>query len=166
MSDAMMAPAPKPILVDGFLENPYPVYRRFLDEGPIHLVAMGPGMQAVFSYSLASSLLKDPRFSARRTGMLMLAIPEEHRDVCAASEVYGFVAVVHGPARALQAAQADEQGLLSPDSRPASPARGGAGREDGGRHGEEERSGCDEGAGASFPGEGDRRVTRDSRDHA
>ncbi len=70
---------PKPILAEGFLDDPYPTYRRFLNEGPIHFVAMGPGFNAAFSYGLVSSLMKDPRFSARRTGVLLLAVPEERR---------------------------------------------------------------------------------------
>ena len=69
----------KPILVEGFLNDPYPTYRQFLSTGPMHFVSMGRGIQAAFSYSLSSSLLKDPRFSAKRTGALLLALPEEHR---------------------------------------------------------------------------------------
>ncbi len=69
----------RPILVEGFLNDPYPTYRELLREGPLHYVALGPGFNAVFSYSLASSVMKDPRFSAKRTSALMLAVPEEHR---------------------------------------------------------------------------------------
>ena len=80
MSSTPTLPTPKPILTPGFLDNPYPTYHRFLDEGPIHRVAMGPGFQAAFSYNLVSSLLKDSRFSARRTGALVLNLPPEHRE--------------------------------------------------------------------------------------
>jgi cytochrome P450 len=73
------ARVPKPILVDGFLNDPYPTYRRFLEEGPIHFVGMGPGFQAAFSYPLVSSLMKDGRFSAKRTGALTLNLPPERR---------------------------------------------------------------------------------------
>jgi cytochrome P450 len=73
------ARVPKPIFADGFLENPYPTYRRFLDEGPLHFVALGPGYQAAFSYTLVSSLLKDPRFSSKRSGTLVLSLPPEQR---------------------------------------------------------------------------------------
>jgi pimeloyl-[acyl-carrier protein] synthase len=70
---------PKPFFVDGFLENPYSTYRRVLEEGSIHFVAVGNGVQGAFSYSLVSSLMKNPRFSAKRTGAFMLSVPEEHR---------------------------------------------------------------------------------------
>ena len=77
-TDAQVRP-PKPILVEGFLDDPYPTYRQLLSEGPIHQIAMGAGFKAAFSYALSSSLLKDPRFSAKRTGALMLVVPEEQR---------------------------------------------------------------------------------------
>ena len=51
-----IARVPKPIVTESFLDDPYPPYRRFLDEGPIHFVGLGPGFQAAFSYSLVSSL--------------------------------------------------------------------------------------------------------------
>ena len=79
MSADPSARVPKPIFADGFLDNPYPTYSRFLGEGPIHLIAIGPGYQAAFSYSLVSLLLKDPRFSSKRAGMLMLTLPPERR---------------------------------------------------------------------------------------
>ena len=44
-------PTPKPILTPTFLDNPYPTYHRFLDEGPTHRVAMGPNFQAASSYA-------------------------------------------------------------------------------------------------------------------
>ena len=74
-----MQRVPKPILFEGFLKDPYATYKRFLEEGPMHLVAMGPGFQAAFSYPLVSSLLKDSRFSSRRTGALVLTVPPEQR---------------------------------------------------------------------------------------
>lgn len=79
MSAESVSRVPKPILVEGFLADPYPTYRRLLDEAPMNFVAMGPGFHAAFSYSLVSSLCKDARFSAARTGALMLQVPEEHR---------------------------------------------------------------------------------------
>jgi cytochrome P450 len=71
--------SPKTILVEGFLQDPYPTYRRFQAEGPIHFTALGSGFQTVFSYSLVSSLLRDPRFSAKRSGAMLATIPEQHR---------------------------------------------------------------------------------------
>lgn len=72
-------PIAKAIDMAAFLRDPYPIYRQFLDAGPVHFVALGAGFQAVFSYSLVSSLLRDPRFSSRRTGSFMLTIPPEQR---------------------------------------------------------------------------------------
>lgn len=70
---------PKPILGEGFLMDPYPTYKKFLEEGPIHLLAIGAGIHGAFSYSMVSSLLRDPRVSSKRTNALMLPVPEEHR---------------------------------------------------------------------------------------
>jgi cytochrome P450 len=70
---------PRPILGDEFLKDPYPIYRKFLQDGPIHLLAIGPGIQAVFSYELVSTLARDPRLSSKRTSALLFSLPEEHR---------------------------------------------------------------------------------------
>lgn len=69
----------KPILGEEFLNNPYPAYRKFLQEGPVHFLAIGPGIHAAFSYALASTLVRDPRLSSKRTQALLFSIPEEHR---------------------------------------------------------------------------------------
>jgi cytochrome P450 len=79
MQTETSAVAPKPIFGKEFLDDPYPVYQKFLEEGPIHFLDVGPGIHAVFSYSLVSSLLRDPRLSSRRVGALLFSIPEEHR---------------------------------------------------------------------------------------
>ncbi|MBB6147354.1 hypothetical protein HNQ77_005350 [Silvibacterium bohemicum] len=79
MSAEAIKPSPKKIVVDGFLDDPYTAYRQFLAEGSIHFVDIGTGLQAAFSYPLVYSLLRDPRFSSKRTGAFMRAIPEEYR---------------------------------------------------------------------------------------
>jgi hypothetical protein len=38
MPEARTSVTPKPLFVEGFLGNPYPIYRRFLNEGPIHYI--------------------------------------------------------------------------------------------------------------------------------
>ncbi len=69
----------KKLFVEGFLEDPYPTYRRFLSEGPIHSVDYGPGTLAVFSHADCSSAIRDPRLSARRTAMLLRSLPAEQQ---------------------------------------------------------------------------------------
>lgn len=80
MSAAQAAPVKKTLFTEGFLRDPYPVYERFLKEGPIHYVDWGAGIWAVFDYADCCSFLKDARLSAKRTGALLLALPPEKRD--------------------------------------------------------------------------------------
>lgn len=77
MSSTQAAPVKKTLFTEGFLQDPYPVYERFLKEGPIHYVDWGAGIWAVFDYVDCCSFLKDARLSARRTGALLLALPAE-----------------------------------------------------------------------------------------
>lgn len=79
MSTTQPSPAKKTLFTEGFLQDPYPIYQRFLEEGPIHYVDWGPGMWAVFRYADCSSILKDSRLSAKRSGALLLALPAETR---------------------------------------------------------------------------------------
>jgi cytochrome P450 len=79
MSSTQPARAKKPFFTEGFREDPYPTYDRFLGEQRIHYVDWGPGMWAIFNHSDCSSTLKDPRLSAKRTGSLLLALPPEKR---------------------------------------------------------------------------------------
>jgi cytochrome P450 len=78
MSPAQPAPVKKTLFTEGFLQDPYPVYERFLKQGPIHYVDWGPGIWAVFDYP-DCSFLKDARLSAKRTGAILLALPPEKR---------------------------------------------------------------------------------------
>jgi cytochrome P450 len=79
VSSIQHPPAKKALFVDGFLQDPYPTYRRFLEEDRIHYVDWGAGMWAVFNYADCSSFLKDTRLSAKRTGSLLLSLPAEKR---------------------------------------------------------------------------------------
>ena len=69
----------KPLFTEGFLQDPYPVYQRFLEEGPIHYVDWSAGVWAMFRYADCSSILKDPRLSAKRSGAFLVALPAERR---------------------------------------------------------------------------------------
>lgn len=80
MAEAQTVPVtPKPLFVDGFLHDPYPIYRQFLQKGPIHFVDYKRGMWAVFSYADCSTAIRDSRLSAKRTGMLLLTLPKDYR---------------------------------------------------------------------------------------
>ena len=71
---------PKPFLTEGLFENPYPTYKRLLEEGPIHcLNFQGRAFWAVFSYADCSTGLRDLRFSARRADSLLLSLSAERR---------------------------------------------------------------------------------------
>src|SRR5271154_1525366 len=74
MSSSQPARVKKPLFTDGFPENPYPTYDRFLGEERIHYVDWGNGMWAIFNYADCFSALKDPRLSAKRTGLLLLSL--------------------------------------------------------------------------------------------
>ena len=70
----------KPFFSDGFFENPYPIYKRFLEEGPIHYLDFnGRKLWTVFSYAHCSTAIRDARFSARRAEGMLAALPAEHR---------------------------------------------------------------------------------------
>jgi hypothetical protein len=74
--------SPKPTLFgEGFLDDPYSVYRRFQSEAAIHHLDWGGGRDqwTIFSYSGVSSALKDPRLSARRAHAFLLPLPESER---------------------------------------------------------------------------------------
>ena len=79
MSEAQAAPASAFLFTDEILRDPYPAYRRFLEKGQIHPVAYGRGGWAVFGHGVCSSLIRDPRLSARRSGVLVRALPRERQ---------------------------------------------------------------------------------------
>jgi cytochrome P450 len=69
------------LFVDGFLEDPYAVYRQFQSQGSIHFLQWAEACDywTVFSYAGVFSALKDQRLSARRAGALLLSLPESER---------------------------------------------------------------------------------------
>lgn len=69
------------LFTEGFLEDPYPVYRHFLSEGGIHHLDWGGGRYywTVFDYADVLTVLKDQRLSARRMSSLLHPIPEGER---------------------------------------------------------------------------------------
>jgi cytochrome P450 len=81
LSTAQPVPIKKTLFTEALIQNPYPIYRQFLEEGPIHYIDRGPapGLWAVFSYSHCASLLKDARLTAKRSGAMLLAFPPETR---------------------------------------------------------------------------------------
>jgi len=79
MSSPQSAPVKKTLFTEGFLQDPYPTYQRFLEEGRIHYVDYGAGAWAVFHYADCVSFLKDTRLSSKKSGALLLPLPVERR---------------------------------------------------------------------------------------
>jgi cytochrome P450 len=80
MSEAQATPATGFLFTDEILRDPYPTYRRFLEDDQIlHSVPYGGGGWAVFRHAACSSLIRDSRLSARRIGASFLALPPERR---------------------------------------------------------------------------------------
>jgi cytochrome P450 len=69
------------LFVDGFLEDPYAIYRQFQSQGSIHSIRWAEECNywTVFSYDGVLAALKDRRLSARRTGSFLLSLPESER---------------------------------------------------------------------------------------
>lgn len=77
MFEAEANPTPGFVFTDEILRDPYPTYRRFLEDGQIHRITYGGGRWAVFRHAICSSIIRDPRLSARRIGAVLLAFPPE-----------------------------------------------------------------------------------------
>jgi cytochrome P450 len=75
-----VALTPKSFFEQALLNDPYPIYRRFLAEGPMHYVNYKNGAWAVFSHADCSTAIRDVRLTAKRTGLLLLTLPPERRD--------------------------------------------------------------------------------------
>ena len=71
------APGKKVVFSDEILQDPYPMYARLLEEGPLHYVDVGSNwpVWSVFSHTECSSIAKDPRCSAKRAQQLLLPLP-------------------------------------------------------------------------------------------
>jgi cytochrome P450 len=79
MSSTQPTPVKKALFTEEFLQDPYPTYMRFHEDGRIHYLDYGAGIWAVFHYTDCVSLLKDTRLSSKRSGALLLALPVERR---------------------------------------------------------------------------------------
>jgi cytochrome P450 len=79
MPSTQPAPAKKTLFTEEFLQDPYPAYHRFLEEGRIHYLDYGTGVWAVFHYAECASILKDTRLSNKKSGAVLLPLPLERR---------------------------------------------------------------------------------------
>ena len=77
MSDVPAALSAKQFFTPELLEDPYPVYRRYLDGPGFQFLTLHGGVWAVFKHADCSTFLRDPRLSARRTGALIDEFPVE-----------------------------------------------------------------------------------------
>jgi cytochrome P450 len=70
-------PTRKLLFSDEVLQNPYPMYARLHEEGPLHYVQVGAkwAVWSIFSYAECSSIAKDPRLSAKRAQQMLLSLP-------------------------------------------------------------------------------------------
>lgn len=83
MSEARSTPVRKVLFTEEFVQDPYPTYRRLLEEGPLHFVDVSGGMWgvwAVFSHADCSGVAKDPRLSVKRTERMLFTLPENRQD--------------------------------------------------------------------------------------
>jgi cytochrome P450 len=78
MSEVPATPVRKVLFTDEFVQDPYPAYRRLLEEGPLHFVEVSGGVWgvwAVVSHADCSAVAKDPRLSAKRTDRMLFTLP-------------------------------------------------------------------------------------------
>jgi cytochrome P450 len=71
--------APKKAIVfsDEVLQDPYPIYARLHEEGPLHYLDVGSKwpVWSIVSHAECSSIAKDPRLSAKRAQQMLLSLP-------------------------------------------------------------------------------------------
>jgi len=79
VSDPQAAPATRFLFTDELAQDPYPTYRRFLEAGQIHPAGYGAGGWALFRHADCSSLIRDNRLSARRSGAMLRVLPSERQ---------------------------------------------------------------------------------------
>jgi len=78
---ATASKSPKRLVTAGFLEDPYPTYRRFLNEGSLHyLDFLGKNVWTLFGYADCSTVIRDERLSARRAGAYLKALDPAERE--------------------------------------------------------------------------------------
>ena len=73
----LIPPGKKVVFSDEILQDPYPIYARLHEEGPLHYVDVGSkwAVWSIFSHAECSSIAKDPRLSAKRAQQQLLALP-------------------------------------------------------------------------------------------
>jgi len=80
MSEALATPVSAFVFTEEILRDPYPSYRRFLEgEQIVHPVNYAGGAWGVFRHAVCSSLIRDPRLSARRVGAGMRNVLRERQ---------------------------------------------------------------------------------------
>lgn len=67
------------LFTPAFLQDPYPHYRSFLEEGGIHRLDYGGGIWAIFRHADCSVFLRDPRLSSRRIDSFLRALPTDQQ---------------------------------------------------------------------------------------
>jgi cytochrome P450 len=78
MSEALATPVSAFVFTEEILRDPYPIYRRFLEgEQIVHPVNYAGGSWGVFRHAVCSSLIRDPRLSAKRAGAGMRSVLRE-----------------------------------------------------------------------------------------
>ena len=79
MIQSAVTPAARKVLfTDEIVQDPYPAYRRLLEEGPLHFLEVSRGtwgVWAIFSHTECSAVLKDPRISTKRADRMLLTLP-------------------------------------------------------------------------------------------
>lgn len=81
MHDMQDDPVRKVLFTEDFVQNPYPAYRRLLEEGALHYLDVGGmwAVWAVFGHAECSAIAKDPRLSAKRAERLVVTLPANKR---------------------------------------------------------------------------------------
>jgi hypothetical protein len=75
-------PVRKELFTEEFVQDPYPAFRRLLDEGPLHFVDVSGtwGVWAVFGHADCSAVAKDARLSAKRAERMLFTLPPERQE--------------------------------------------------------------------------------------
>jgi cytochrome P450 len=87
-------PLTHPLVSDTFLQNPYSTYQALREAGPIHWSEeFFGGAWLVTRYADVETVLRDARYSARRTGGWLKRVSEQsedkHEDLCLIQRLFG-----------------------------------------------------------------------------
>lgn len=71
------APEKKTVFSDEVLQDPYPMYARLHEQGPLHYLNVDGkwAVWSIFSHAECSSIAKDQRLSAKRAKQMLLSLP-------------------------------------------------------------------------------------------